>query len=119
MILEANVKRRREELADDLISVVNSVMRPNSPKGYRMEDEFPHLPGKDNAENIFYMEDDGKPVSVIAIKVWNAFLDNHKISVASLGSVSTLPNYIHSSQLQRKGICITHSKEHNFPSVCK
>ncbi|MGC8515221.1 MAG: GNAT family N-acetyltransferase [Thermoplasmata archaeon] len=90
---EGEVKRGTPAILKDLVAVVNSVMRPASPQGYRMEDEFPHLLGVGNAENIYYIEEDGKPVSVIAVKIWKAFLADHMISVASLGSVSTLPEY--------------------------
>jgi predicted acetyltransferase len=90
---EVEVKRGKADILNDLVAVVNRVMRPTSPKGYRMEDEFPHLLGRDNAENIYYVEEDGKPVSVAAIKIWKAFLSGHMITLASLGSVSTLQEY--------------------------
>ena len=90
---EIEVKLGTPAILNDLVAVVNNVMRPTSPQGYRMEDEFPHLLGAGNAENIYYIEEDGKPVSVIAVKIWKAYLADHMISVASLGSVSTLPEY--------------------------
>jgi GNAT superfamily N-acetyltransferase len=93
LIHEVDVKRGTRDILKDLVAVVNAVMRPTSPGGYRMEDEFPHLLGSDNAKNIYYIEEDGKPVSVIAIKIWKALLDSHAITVASLGSVSTLQEY--------------------------
>ena len=90
---ETEVKRGTPTILNDLVGVVNNVMRPASPQGYRMEDEFPHLLGVGNAENIYYIEENGKPVSVIAVKFWKAYLADQMISVASLGSVSTLPEY--------------------------
>ena len=90
---EIEVKRGTPTILNDLVAVVNNVMRPTSPQGYRMEDEFPHLLGVGNAGNIYYVEEDGKPVSVIAVKIWKAYLADKMISVASLGSVSTLPEY--------------------------
>ncbi len=87
------VKRGNPEVLPELVEVVDEVMRKGVPQGYRMGDEFPHLFSIENSGNLYYVEIGGQPVSHAGIKKWKAFIEGKPVSVASLGSVATLPEH--------------------------
>lgn len=89
------VKKGTIELRDKLISNLNSVFRPGSGSNMGMALEFPHLFSDENMRNTYYIEEDGKIVSQASVFDWKCNLNGYTLKVASLGSVSTLPEYRH------------------------
>jgi GNAT superfamily N-acetyltransferase len=90
---EPKVKRGTPSRLPELVDTVNAVMRNNAPKEYGMGDEFPHLFSRKNASNLYYIESDGKVVSHAGFVKYRCNINGCTISVASLGSVATLPEY--------------------------
>lgn len=81
----ADVKRLGEML--------DTVYRPQLTPGDGMPKEFPHLFHPENAKNLYYVEIDGKPVSMVAVKRQHVVFQGITMEVASIGSVVTLPSY--------------------------
>ncbi|MBX8631983.1 MAG: GNAT family N-acetyltransferase [Thermoplasmata archaeon] len=90
---EPKVKRGTPSRLPELVETVNKVMRSKAPKGYGMGEAFPHLFSSENASNLYYIESDGKVVSHAGFVKYRCNINGSSISVASLGSVATLPEY--------------------------
>jgi len=87
------IKTCNKNTINDILNIINTVMRPDKEKGYRMEDEFPQLFSEKNFSNIYYMEVNGKPVSTMSIIRNIIFLNGVNTVIYSLGSVCTLEEY--------------------------
>lgn len=87
------VKKGTPSKLIQLAGLVDAVMRPEAPAGFRMADEFPHMFCAGNASNLYYVEEEGRPASLAGVVKCNCILNSATVSGASIGSVATLPEY--------------------------
>ena len=88
------VERARGDQVDAIAQVADDVMRPWRVPGGGMAARFPHLFAPGNAENLYFVADDqGRPVSVAAVMRRDVVVEGARLSSASLGAVSTLPEH--------------------------
>ena len=90
---DVQVKRGTPAVLESLEAMVDSVYRPGREPGTGMPKEFPHLFHPRNAHNLFYVEHQGIPVSMVGVLKQTAILPGCALPVASIGSVVTRPEY--------------------------
>jgi ribosomal protein S18 acetylase RimI-like enzyme len=76
-----------------LTELADRVFRSDQPPGTAMIMEFPLLFKKSNAHNLYFIEDAGRPVSLAGMRPGKLQFRGATLSIASMGSVCTLPEY--------------------------
>jgi hypothetical protein len=76
-----------------LADLSTTVFRPGASEKDLMLHDFPHLFNPANARNLYYVQDGGRPVSMAGVVESTCLVDGCNLSVASIGSVCTLPDY--------------------------
>lgn len=92
------VQRATPENVHELAAMLDTVYRPQLRPGEGMTREFPHLFHPENAANIYYTADGGRPVSMVGVYPQEVSFQGITMPVVSIGCVGTLPAY------ERKGI---------------
>ncbi|MCY0909487.1 MAG: GNAT family N-acetyltransferase [Sulfobacillus thermotolerans] len=87
------VKRAAPDDLGTLGEMVDRIYRPQKPPGEGMPREFPHLFDPRNAANLFFVEDRGRPVSMVGVLKQIGMVPGAAVPVASIGSVATVPEY--------------------------
>ncbi len=83
------VKRATPDEVEALGRLSDRVFRPDIEPGTGMPKEFPLMFGGDNAANLYYVEDAGRPVGLVGMMPGSVVTCGVRISVASMGSVCT------------------------------
>ncbi|WAH37176.1 GNAT family N-acetyltransferase [Alicyclobacillus dauci] len=86
---------QRAEASDipALGELLDSVFRPQLVPGQGMPKEFPHLICAENAHNIYFVSDNGRPVSMVAVLIQETVFQGVTMPVVSIGSVCTRRAY--------------------------
>ncbi len=90
---QAVVKRATPDEVEALGRLSDRVFRPDIEPGTGMQREFPLMFDGDNAANLYYVEDAGRPVGLLGMMPGCAVTCGVRISVASMGSVCTEAAY--------------------------
>lgn len=83
----------KESEFESVLKLINQIFRIN--RGYEstMEQEFPLLLTRSNADNMRIIKEDGKPVSCVNFVERNILIDGNEILTASIGAVCTNEKY--------------------------
>ncbi|QQE79192.1 GNAT family N-acetyltransferase [Alicyclobacillus sp. SO9] len=87
------VQRATPADVERLGQMLDTVYRPWLTPGEGMPKEFPHLFCAENAHHLYYVEEDGNPVSMIATLPQKVVMQGIAVDVVSIGSVVTIPQY--------------------------
>lgn len=87
------VKRAEVNDVEALGKLSDEVFRPNRPAGTSMPIEFSLMFSAQNARNLYFVEDAGRPVSLIGMMPGRVHVQGVAVSVVSMGSVCTLEDY--------------------------
>lgn len=91
--MNTDVKRATDADVQSLAELSDKVFRPMLPMGTAMGLEFAPMFSPDNAENLYFVERDGIPVSLVGMVKGHVCIHGATVSVASMGSVCTLEAY--------------------------
>lgn len=88
------VRRARPEDVEEIIALANMVFRPpDSDLSPSMGLQYPLFLSERNAENLFIAEDNGRIVAHNGTMPGTILINGHPISMSSMGSVCTHPDY--------------------------
>ena len=88
------IRRARPEDVQEIIALANSVFRPpDSGLSPSMGMQYPLFLSEQNAQNLFIAEDNGRIVAHNGTMPGAILINGHPISMSSMGSVCTHPDY--------------------------
>lgn len=91
--MNPDVKRASAEDVKPLAELSDKVFRPSLPIGTAMGVEFAPMFSPENASNLYFVERDGLPVSLVGMVKGRVCIHGASVSAASMGSVCTLDEY--------------------------
>ena len=91
--MNPDVKRATKEDVQPLAELSDKVFRPSLPAGTAMGVEFAPMFSSENAQNLYFVERDGLPVSLVGMVKSRVCIHGASVSAASMGSVCTLAEY--------------------------
>lgn len=89
----AQIRRASAEDVEAVGKLADRVFRPELEPGEGFPVEFPQLFSAENASHLYFIEADGKPVSLVGMMPGEVRLHDCLVSTVSMGSVCTLPEY--------------------------
>jgi predicted N-acetyltransferase YhbS len=92
-LIVLEIRKARPDELNEIINLSNYVFRVIQGHEPTMGWQFPTMFSGENTDAIYTAISDGKIVSIICTKLNEAIIYGHKISMASMGSVCTHPEY--------------------------